>query len=107
MCFISANHRSTPLFSLAIPQLLSRPESNPKTKVTVPLAWAVQHGTALLTTPRTQPARGRISTSPPFPEEALDEINRIQTRQRFNEVVKTGSQVSFHKVDDHARRTNT
>ena len=26
-----------------------------------------------------------------LPEEALDEINRIQTRQRFNEVVKTGS----------------
>ena len=26
-----------------------------------------------------------------LPEDALDEINRIQTRQRFNEVVKTGS----------------
>jgi len=26
-----------------------------------------------------------------LPDEALDEINRIQTRQRFNEVVKTGS----------------
>jgi alcohol dehydrogenase (NADP+) len=26
-----------------------------------------------------------------LPEDALDEINRIQTRQRFNAVVKTGS----------------
>jgi diketogulonate reductase-like aldo/keto reductase len=26
-----------------------------------------------------------------LPEDALDEINQIQTRQRFNEVVKTGS----------------
>jgi hypothetical protein len=26
-----------------------------------------------------------------LPEDALDEINRIQTKQRFNEVVKTGS----------------
>ena len=26
-----------------------------------------------------------------LPEDALAEINRIQTRQRFNEVVKTGS----------------
>ena len=36
-------------------------------------------------------------------KDALDEINRIQTRQRFNEVVKTGSPVSFHKIDDSGR----
>src|SRR5271165_4531408 len=62
-----------------------------KTPAQVLLAWAVQRGTALLTTPRTA-ARARenfdIST---LPEDALDEINRIQTRQRLNEVVKTGS----------------
>jgi aldehyde reductase len=61
-----------------------------KTPAQVLLAWAVQRGTALLTTPRTA-ARARenldIST---LPEDALDEINRIQTRQRLNEVVKTG-----------------
>jgi alcohol dehydrogenase (NADP+) len=54
------------------------------------LAWAVQRGTALLTTPRSA-ARARenfyIST---LPEDVLDGINRIQTRQRLNEVVKTG-----------------
>jgi len=61
-----------------------------KTPAQVLLAWALQRGTALLTTPRTA-ARARenfdIST---LPEDALDEINRIQTRQRLNEVVKTG-----------------
>jgi alcohol dehydrogenase (NADP+) len=55
------------------------------------LAWAVQRGTALLTTPRTAArARENFDISA-LPEDALDEINRIQTRQRFNEVVKTGS----------------
>ncbi len=62
-----------------------------KTPAQVLLAWAAQRGTALLTTPRTA-ARARenfdITT---LPEDAFDEINRIQTRQRFNEVVKTGS----------------
>ena len=54
------------------------------------LAWAVQRGTALLTTPRSAArARENFDISP-LPEGALDEINRIRTRQRLNEVVKTG-----------------
>ena len=62
-----------------------------KTPAQVLLAWAVQRGTALLTTPRTAVrARENFNISA-LPEDALDEINRIQTRQRFNEVVKTGS----------------
>jgi aldehyde reductase len=62
-----------------------------KTPAQVLLAWAVQRGTALLTTPRTAArARENLNISP-LPEDAFDEINRIQTRQRFNEVVKTGS----------------
>jgi aldehyde reductase len=62
-----------------------------KTPAQVLLAWAVQRGTALLTTPRTAArARENFNVSP-IPEDALDEIDRIQTRQRFNEVVKTGS----------------
>jgi predicted CXXCH cytochrome family protein len=69
------------------------------------LAWAVQRGTALLTTPGTAArARENFNISA-LPEDALDEINRIQTRQRFNEVVKTGSPVSFHKVDEHEIQT--
>jgi diketogulonate reductase-like aldo/keto reductase len=62
-----------------------------KTPAQVLLAWAVQRGTALLTTPRTMArARENFDISA-LPEDAFDEINRIQTRQRFNQVVKTGS----------------
>jgi aldehyde reductase len=62
-----------------------------KTPAQVLVAWAVQRGTAVLTTPKSVAhARENFDISE-LPEEALDEINRIQTRQRLNEVVKTGS----------------
>jgi alcohol dehydrogenase (NADP+) len=61
-----------------------------KTPAQVLLAWAVQRGTALLTTPKSADrARENFDISA-LPEDALDEINRIQTRQRLNQVVKTG-----------------
>jgi alcohol dehydrogenase (NADP+) len=61
-----------------------------KTPAQVLLAWAVQRGTALLTTPRTAArARENFDISR-LPEDALEEINRIQTRQRLNPVVSTG-----------------
>jgi alcohol dehydrogenase (NADP+) len=62
-----------------------------KTAAQVLLAWAVQRGTALLTTPKSAArARENFDISP-LPEDALNEINRIQTRQRLNDVVHTGS----------------
>jgi alcohol dehydrogenase (NADP+) len=62
-----------------------------KTPAQVLLAWAVQRGTALLTTPRSADrARENFNISA-LPEDAFEEINRIQTRQRLNDVVKTGS----------------
>ena len=61
-----------------------------KTPAQVLLAWAVQRGTAVLTTPRTAArARENFDISR-LPADALDEINRIQTRQRLNPVVNTG-----------------
>ena len=62
-----------------------------KTPAQVLLAWAVQRGTALLTTSKT-PSRIKenfdIST---LPEDAMKEISEgIKTRQRFNAVVETG-----------------
>ncbi len=61
-----------------------------KTAAHVLLAWAVQRGTALLTTPRSAArARENFDISA-LPADALDEINRIQTRQRLNPVVTTG-----------------
>src|SRR5208282_158461 len=61
-----------------------------KTPAQVLLAWAVQRGTALLTTPRTAArARENFDISP-LPQDALNEINGIQTRQRLNTGVQTG-----------------
>jgi len=62
-----------------------------KTPAQVLLAWAVQRGTALLTTPRTATRAKENFNISTLPEDALEEINRIQTRQRLNDVVKTGS----------------
>src|SRR5215469_3421653 len=60
-----------------------------KSPAQVLLAWAVQRGTALLTTPTT-PARARENFDiSALPEEAFNEINRIQIRQRLNPVVTT------------------
>jgi len=61
-----------------------------KTPAQVLLAWAVQRGTALLTTPRSAArARENFDISA-LPAGAFDEINRIQIRQRLNPVVNTG-----------------
>jgi alcohol dehydrogenase (NADP+) len=62
-----------------------------KTPAQVLLAWAVQRGTALLTTPRSADrARENFNISA-LPDDAFDEINRIEIRQRLNDVVNTGS----------------
>jgi aldehyde reductase len=61
-----------------------------KTPAQVLLAWAVQRGTALLTTPKSATCARENFNIAPLPEEALDEINSIQTRQRLNQVVTTG-----------------
>jgi alcohol dehydrogenase (NADP+) len=72
------------------PVILKIASSTGKTAAQVLLAWAIQRGTALLTTPKTAArARENFDISP-LPEEAFDEINAIQIRQRFNQVVKTG-----------------
>lgn len=61
-----------------------------KTPAQVLLAWAVQRGTALLTTPRSAARAKENFDISALPEDALDEINLIQTRQRLNPVVSTG-----------------
>ena len=61
-----------------------------KTPAQVLVAWAVQRGTAVLTTPRTAARAKENFNISALPEDAFSEINRIQTRQRLNEEVKTG-----------------
>jgi diketogulonate reductase-like aldo/keto reductase len=73
------------------PVVLRIAERVGKTPAQVLIAWAVQRGTAVLTTPKTD-ARARENFDiAPLPDDAFDAINDIQTRQRFNEVVKTGN----------------
>ena len=62
-----------------------------KTPAQVLLAWAVQRGSALLTTPRSAARAAENFGICPLPADAFDEINGIQTRQRLNDVVNTGS----------------
>ncbi len=61
-----------------------------KTPAQVLLAWAVQRGTALLTTTTTATRAKENFAISELPPDAFDEINRIQTRQRLNPVVETG-----------------
>ena len=61
-----------------------------KTPAQVLLAWAIQRGTAVLTTPRTAARAKENFDISALPKEVLDEINGIQIRQRLNPVVSTG-----------------
>ena len=61
-----------------------------RTQAQVLLAWAVQRGTALLTTPKTASRAQENFDISRLPQDAFDEINRIQARRRLNGVVKTG-----------------
>ena len=89
LAFAPLGHGARP-GPLEDPVILSIAARTGKTPAQVLLAWAVQRGTALLTTPKNAArARENFDISP-LPENVLDEINRIQTRQRLNPVVNTG-----------------
>jgi alcohol dehydrogenase (NADP+) len=72
------------------PIVLQVAEQVGKTPAQVLLAWAVQRGTALLTTPKTEARAKENFDVPDLPKEAFNAINNIQTRQRLNSVVTTG-----------------
>ena len=88
--FAALGHAMEPNL-LADPVITTIAQRVHKTPAQVALAWAVQRGTAFLTT-STKPQRIResfdIST---LPEDAMQEIrDRITTNVRFNSVVETG-----------------
>jgi alcohol dehydrogenase (NADP+) len=62
-----------------------------KSPAQVLLAWAAQRGTALLTTTKTADRAKENFNVSALPQEAFDAINRINIRQRLNDVVNTGS----------------
>jgi alcohol dehydrogenase (NADP+) len=61
-----------------------------KTPAQVLLAWAIQRGTAVLTTPKTPDRAKENFDVSAFPDDAMQQINAIETRQRLNLVVGTG-----------------
>src|SRR5215469_16198359 len=62
-----------------------------KTPAQVALAWAIQRGTALLTTSKTPDRIQENFNISRLPEDAVEEISDgVKTRQRFNPVVETG-----------------
>jgi alcohol dehydrogenase (NADP+) len=72
------------------PVVLAIAKQTSLTPAQVLLAWAIQRGTAILTTSKT-PERIRENYNVSrIPDEAVEEINRIQTRSRLNSVVQTG-----------------
>jgi len=88
--FAPLGHNSEPNL-LADPVITAIARRVGKTPAQVALAWAIQRGTALLTTSK-NPSRIKenfdVST---LPEDAIREINEgITLRMRFNPVVETG-----------------
>jgi alcohol dehydrogenase (NADP+) len=61
-----------------------------KTPAQVLLVWAIQRGTAVLTTPKTPERANESFDVSTLPADAMEQINAIQTRQRFNLVTGTG-----------------
>jgi aldehyde reductase len=61
-----------------------------KTPAQVLLAWAIQRGAAVLTTPKTPDRAKENFDISVLPVDAMEQINAMQTRQRFNLVTGTG-----------------
>jgi aldehyde reductase len=79
--------RPGPLEDLVV---LSVAKKTSLTPAQVLLAWAIQRGTALLTTSKTPDRIRENYDVSRIPEDAVEEINRIQTRSMLNSVVQTG-----------------
>jgi diketogulonate reductase-like aldo/keto reductase len=90
LAFAALGHAMEPRL-LDDPVIVALAKRLQKTPAQVVLAWAIQRGTALLTT-SVKPSRLRenfeLST---LPEDAMQEIrDRVATKIRFNSVVETG-----------------
>jgi diketogulonate reductase-like aldo/keto reductase len=88
--FAALGHSSEPNL-LADPVITSIARRVGKTAAQVALAWAIQRGTALLTTSKTPDRIRENFDVSALPEDAMQEISSgIKSRIRFNPVVETG-----------------
>jgi diketogulonate reductase-like aldo/keto reductase len=88
--FAPLGHNSEPNL-LADPIITGIANRVGKTPAQVALAWAIQRGTALLTTSKTPSRIAENFDVSAIPEDAMREISEgIKTRMRFNAVVETG-----------------
>jgi diketogulonate reductase-like aldo/keto reductase len=88
--FAALGHSSEPNL-LADPVVTAIANRVGKTPAQVVLAWAIQRGTALLTTTKTPSRIKENFDVSALPEDAMQEINEgIKLRMRFNPVVETG-----------------
>jgi diketogulonate reductase-like aldo/keto reductase len=88
--FAALGHSSEPNL-LADPVITGIASRVGKTPAQVVLAWAIQRGTALLTTTKTPSRIKENFDVSSLPEDAMREINEgITLRMRFNPVVETG-----------------
>ena len=88
--FAALGHSSEPKL-LEDPVIIAIAKRVNKTPAQVLLAWAIQRGTAPLTTSKTPAASRRTLTFPPFLKTRCREISDgIKSRVRFNAVVETG-----------------
>lgn len=88
--FAPLGHNSVPNV-LADPVVTGIAHRVGKTPAQVVLAWAIQRGTALLTTTKTPSRLAENFDVSALPEDAVREISEaITTRTRFNSVVRTG-----------------
>jgi alcohol dehydrogenase (NADP+) len=79
--------RPGPLEDPVIVRIASQTDRTPAQLL---LAWAVQRGTAFLTTPKSADRARENFDVRPLAEDAFHEISSIVTRQRLNSVVQTG-----------------
>src|ERR1700730_1998705 len=88
--FAALGHSSEPKL-LEDPVITSIAKRVNKTPAQVLLAWAIQRGTALLTTSKTPSRIKENFEVSPLPQDAVREISEgIKSRVRFNAVVETG-----------------
>jgi len=102
LAFAPLGHGAKP-GPLEDPVITKIAERERKTSAQVLLAWAIRRGTAVLTTPKSAARAKENFGISPLPEDAFDEINRIQTRQRLNPVVSTGVPGFIPKAATHGK----